>query len=453
MFICPIYATALEDPKRLAILGSNFSLTYAELNSWISRVEITLEQMELQPGSILSFETSDDVQQKWKEVSLIWAALRKSLIIYPLNSKLPENLKNELVAKANAKRVDLDKIWNNLSSSPTLSSEEPPQLELEQNATLILTSGSTGSFKTALHSLGNHYYSAKGSHRNIPVEENDRWLLNLPLFHVSGLAIIFRVFMSGAALLLHFDPQEVTHLSLVSTQLYRLLAQENLDSFHPKAILLGGSAISEQSIKKSLARGWPVCMSYGLTEMSSQVTATSPKEPLFHGSSGKTLKFRELKIHENQEIYVRGLTLFKGYWNGTQAQTCLNSDCWFATGDLGELNSQGELTVLGRKDNLFISGGENILPETVEKALCQLDFVQRAFVVPIQNAEFGFRPVAFIQTENNELRADFIRSQLKERLPNYMVPDQYFAWDWIEEPNRLKPNRKTGSEIAQKLMS
>ena len=130
---------------------------------------------------------------------------------------------------------------------------------------------------------------------------------------------------------------------------------------------------------EALARGLPIHTSYGLTEMASQVTTTPPgASPGELRTAGRVLPGREVSISGGGEILVRGETLFAGYVDGEKVDRPLDADGWFHTGDLGDLDEDGYLRVLGRSDNLFISGGENIQPEEIEEALCSLEGVERS---------------------------------------------------------------------------
>ena len=331
MFICPIYAIAQDDPNRIAIRSQSHSLTYEDLHRWISKIEVEIEKLNLPSQSIVTFEVGGKSNETWQDIALIWALLRKNLVANPVSQKWPMDLKQKLVAQTQSKMISYSSIWKNLSEA---YSDEPPQLELEQWATLVFTSGSSGPFKAAVHSLGNHYYSARGSYRNISLEENDCWLLELPLHHVSGLAIVFRSIFSGASIALDRSIKEITHLSMVSVQLGRAIQNNESLNFKPKAILLGGSAVFTSLIEQAVERGWPVSMSYGLTEMTSQVTAT-PALLQVHSTSGRVLQHRELKVGTDNEIYVRRQTLFQGYWDGNKVTLPTDAEGWLATGDLG----------------------------------------------------------------------------------------------------------------------
>jgi O-succinylbenzoic acid--CoA ligase len=316
----------------------------------------------------------------------------------------------------------------------------------------MFTSGSSGEPKAVVHSFGNHYYSALAANECIPVGPGDRWLLSLPLYHVGGLGIVFRTFVGGGAVVIP-EPGEdiaqaihrhnVTHVSFVPTQLSRLLATPaNIGILRKlKAILVGGGPIPDALIRKVVDARLPVHVTYGLTEMASQVATSkrlTKEDPL---PDVRPLRYSEVRVSVDNEILVRGKTLFAGYWQNGRVEPCVDKQGWFATGDLGCLNADGTLTVLGRKDNMFISGGENIQPEEIERHLCHIDGVVQAVVVPVKSEEFGARPVAFVQTkEGTRISKKEIQSLLRDYLPSFKLPDQIYAWPATVQAG-LKPNR------------
>ncbi|NNE70578.1 MAG: AMP-binding protein, partial [Rhodothermales bacterium] len=201
-------------------------------------------------------------------------------------------------------------------------------------------------------------------------------------------------------------------------------------------VLLGGSAIPKPLAKSAADLEWPVVLSYGMTETGSLVTATRPGAV---DSSGTVLPGRKLRIAENGEIQVGGDVLFEGYLDGPSA------GIWHATGDLGRLDEQGRLHVEARLDNMFVSGGENIHPEAVERALLELPGVESAMVVGVPDPEFGTRPVAFIR---GEVSATDLEAGLREQLPAFMVPVAFLP---LPAPGqgRIKPSRSTLMELAR----
>jgi len=285
----------------------------------------------------------------------------------------------------------------------------------------------------------------------------DRWLLSLPLFHVGGLSILFRCFLQGATVVLSDHAlsdallkHQVTFVSLVPTQLYRLLKEdtakiENVKK-HLKCVLLGGAALGDELFSQARAAGFLVVTSYGMTEMSSIISAD---KHLFSQSVGKPLEYREVTIKDEGEIYVRGKTLFAGYlFNHNEITKTLDADGWFATSDLGTINAEGLLEILGRKDRMFISGGENIHPEEIERALCRLPGVYEACVVPIDDPEFGQRPIAYLRTEGHQYTLDEICELLREMLPSFKHPTALHPLPNLSE--NLKINRQILLQNKQK---
>ncbi len=337
---------------------------------------------------------------------------------------------------------------------------------LTKQATILFTSGSMGKTKAFLHTLSNHYYSAVGSNQNIHLAEGDKWLLFLPLYHVSGLSLLFRTWIAGATLVIAsnttsilnvINKYDITHLSMVATQLCRLL-KETSDLYNDKvkitqnpldkmkAVLLGGGRIPPSLIRQALEVKMPVFVSYGSTEMASQIATTQPGDSLKNLlTAGKALKHRKIRLSKDGEILVKGETLFFRQilpkniniikvMESVQiknSEYMVDSDKkWLHTGDLGRISDDGYLDVLGRRDRMFISGGENIYPEEIEKALYEMKEIKKAVVVPVLHEEFGKRPVAFVETgcmsKKNEMKD--IEVFLRLKLASYKVPDYFFPW-------------------------
>jgi O-succinylbenzoic acid--CoA ligase len=238
-----------------------------------------------------------------------------------------------------------------------------------------------------------------------------------------------------------------THVSLVSTQLLRLL-REGADLGGLEAVLMGGGPVPASLVDEAFARGLPIHTSYGLTEMASQVTTTPPGATIeeLH-TSGRVLPGREVSIFGDGEILVRGETLFAGYVDGEKIDRPIDEGGWLHTGDLGTLDEDGSLRVEGRKDNLFVSGGENIQPEEIEEALYRLDEIDEAIVVPVSDQEFGHRPVAFVRTGRDP---ESLAPELENALPRFKVPIAFHPWP--EKTQRgMKADRPALRRLAQQL--
>ena len=350
--------------------------------------------------------------------------------------------------------------YDALPSSHNWSEGDLPPFEPVSDATIVFTSGSTGVPKAAVHTFKNHWASAVGSNRNIPLRPGDRWLLSLPPWHVGGLSVIFRCLLGGAAIAVAGKGEPLadaisslgaTHVSLVATQLHRLLREEHGRPalLRLKAVLLGGGPAPAALVREASLAGVRLVTSYGSTEMSSQTTATRPGDPPEAlDTCGRPLAFRELSVAADDELLARGRTLFRGYVEGTQVHSARDASGWFHTGDLGHLDADGRLVVVGRRDTMFISGGENIHPEEVERELLRFTGVLAAIVAPVPDPEFGARPVAFLRTIDGLLPdgADLDRF-LRLTLPGFKVPQRYLRWPDVEEG--MKPDRRGLAALAR----
>ncbi|WP_261816900.1 o-succinylbenzoate--CoA ligase [Vibrio gallicus] len=263
-----------------------------------------------------------------------------------------------------------------------------------QNITsLIFTSGSTGSPKAVAHTVHNHLASATGIQHQFSFDKQSCWLLSLPMYHVSGLAIVWRWLVSGCRLQLKkdkgLDLDGVTHTSMVPTQLQRALDSNAVGTL--QKVLLGGAIIPHQLATQASQCGIETWAGYGLTEMASTVTA---KRVNGLDSAGYILPKRDLKLIA-QRIWVKGETLAVGYWQQGRLLPLATSNGWFDTKDLG-LWCDNELAIIGRADNMFISGGENIHCEEIERVLLSHPLIEQAFIVPVSDKTFGHRPMAMV---------------------------------------------------------
>ncbi|MHB8835656.1 MAG: o-succinylbenzoate--CoA ligase [Candidatus Methylomirabilia bacterium] len=334
-----------------------------------------------------------------------------------------------------------------------------PPFDPAADATVAFTSGSTGTPKAAVHTFENHWASAVGANRNIPLRPGDRWLLSLPPWHVGGLAVVFRCLLGGAAVAIAGKDEPLadairglgaTHVSLVATQLYRLLREKRGRAalLSLKAILLGGGPAPAALIEEASRAGARLVTSYGSTEMSSQATATRPGDPPEAlNTAGRPLPFRQVSVAADGEILVRGRTLFRGYVEEGGVLPARDAADWFPSGDLGHLDADGRLIVTGRRDTMFISGGENIHPEEIEREILRFPGVLETIVAPVPDPEFGARPVAFLRTVDGSLPdAAELEHFLRETLPGFKIPRRLLRWPDVEEG--MKPDRRTFAALA-----
>ncbi|MDP3940339.1 MAG: AMP-binding protein, partial [Deltaproteobacteria bacterium] len=237
---------------------------------------------------------------------------------------------------------------------------------------------------------------------------------------MGGLAIILRAVLFGGAVVVadRFDEaiylrllreQRVTHLSVVATMLERLYAAVSSDDTFAslRCVLLGGGPAPEELVEASLARGVPVSPTYGLTECASQVATLPPGLLASHWDSvGTAIPGVNIRIaredggmadaDEEGEICVAGAVVTAGYWNrpGETARALRNG--WLHTGDRGRMDAAGAITVLARESDLILSGGENVYPAEVERALLVHPDVADAAVLGMPDDRWGAVPVALV---------------------------------------------------------
>ena len=476
---CPIRENAIHNPRLAAVVSTERTLSYRVLDCLVSRVVKTIKLSRITANQRVAIWAPNCLET----ITLIFALLRMRAVVVLINPRVPSSTVKDLLGqitcqtllsnlepdreyKRSFTSIEFNQIFDRVNLNFKADSvEESILFDSSQEATILFTSGTTGSAKAVLHTYGNHWFSALGANDNIPVVEGDRWLLSLGLWHIGGLAIVFRCFFAGGTVVLPpdqkltnrvFEQSSITHVSLVPTQLRRLLhnlankSKSGLCSC--KCILLGGDVLPGSLISKGLSLGLRIHTTYGCTEMASQVTATRCGEDFKNLlTDGRLLKYRELMVSQQGEILVKGKTLFRGYVEAEDIRRPFDVNGWFHTGDLGELRENGDLLVIGRTDNMFISGGENIQPEEIEAALLNLDFVYRTVVSPAPDNEFGFRPIAFVKmTDGHKLDGNTLARELEKRLPRFKIPVAFCPWPKTAAANFPKVKRRYFNDLAQK---
>lgn len=469
----PLVEAAERFPDAIAIVNRDQTCTYRQYYGRAAGFAAGLNA-SLRPGAAVGMSLPPSADY----AALIMACTMAGIVAAPLDAKLPPEGLAAALRALGARALITSKPEDAPRGMKILMPERGTDASVRDRAKqgtdpsrsktpslasvpcfAIMTSGSTGTPKAVVLSLGNLCANAAASNRIIPVAPADRWLLSLPLYHVSGLGILFRCLLAGGTVVIPDDAglipaavkeHSVTHVSLVATQLFRLFempeATEALRGL--KAILLGGSAIPEALIRRAIESGLPVQRSYGLSEMASQVATTradDPAEALF--TSGKPLDPEAVTLARDGEILVRGPCLFQGCLADGRLEPPATTDGWFATGDLGEWDAHGNLLVRGRKDNRFVSGGENIQPEEIERHLQAMDGVLDAIVVPVADAEFGERPVAFVRIEG-ALDPKALLTTLATRLPRFKLPKVVLPWPEAASGGGMKVSRAELAEAA-----
>lgn len=343
-----------EAPNRPALLVDEGVLTYAELDA---EVRIVAAMLGAGPGEIIPIGLPPGLEF----TAHFHAAQRLGAVAAPTDPR------------ATAPPPSGPRLDESLGNG---------QLDGVGAAVRLLTSGTAGVPRAVDLSRANFEASAAGTGAALAVTAEDRWLCCLPTHHVGGLSILTRSAIWGTCAVVHrsFDIDRVaaslaedgvTLVSLVATQLIRLLAAgANLSG--PRAIVVGGGPVPPEILAEANGLGATVTQTYGMTETCSQVTMLDPADAArCAGSAGRAVPGAELTVAED-EIRVRGAMVAPG---------SVDDDGWLRTGDLGQIDAEGMLWVRGRADDLIVTGGENVDPEVVERALLAHPDVEDVAVV------------------------------------------------------------------------
>ncbi len=319
---------------------------------------------------------------------------------------------------------------------------------------VVLTSGTTGRPKGVAHS--EHSLSASALAWRAVLPEATGWVLALGLAHVAGLGVVWRAVGEGvpiliapgadtAALLAALRDMRISHASLVPTQLGRLLDAAAEAPPNLRAIPLGGGVIPETMVQRAIAAGWPVVPTYGLSEMGSGVTALAADEaPEAPGSAGRPMPGVSLTIAEPDgegvgEIVVAGASAFLGYL-GEEPRA---PGAPFRTGDLGRLDRAGRLSVIDRRTDRIVRGGENISPAEIEAVLLGHPAVADAGVVARRDELLGQVPVAAIVLRDDVVDPgdDALAAHCRAALAGFKVPTAFVRLDVLPRPGSGKLRR------------
>jgi len=321
--------------------------------------------------------------------------------------------------------------------------------DAEDILAVLYTSGTSGRPKGACLTWNNFFASARAAEDRLGATACRRWLACMPLFHVGGLSILMRSVLFGGPVRLQsrFDPVTVSEaldggdiagISLVPTMLSRLLEHRGTRAA-PRALevlLLGGAAAAPGLAERALAAGYPVCPTYGLTEATSQVATAAPPRagarepspmlPVLGTEVRIVAQGRDVGPGTEGEIVVRGATVMRGYLRDDEATARALRDGWLHTGDIGYLDAAGGLHVLDRRDDLVVSGGENVYPAEIEAALLEHPAVEDAGVTGVPDADLGARVVAWVVIKPGcSASVESLQHHCRARLAGFKQPREF----------------------------
>lgn len=447
---------AEEEPGRPALIAAGDTVTFGELAAEVRSAVSALGRQGVDgrtPGVALRGESTRQT------LVLVYTLIELGVPIVMVHPRSTEAERRRFLSDTGTE-TSVDPLELDIGPPGT---ESMPNAGIDDEKTLavVQTSGPVGRPKGVALSRRAFRSAAAASAANLGWRDDDRWLLSLPVAHVGGLSIVTRCLAARRAVVVEPLPRfearsvagivegcRVTLLSLVPTTLARLL---DLDGWLPpnrlRAILVGGAAASPALLARAADRGWPVLATYGLTEACSQV-ATQPYGTVNCGElgCGPPVAGIEVRIRGGR-IEIRGPSLMTGYLPAGD-EPAFDADGWLATGDLGELDGDGNLHVLGRADDVIVSGGENVHPQEVEQALCEHPAIAAACVFGVDDPGWGQAVAAALAAPSPPDDGELVRF-LASRLAPYKRPRRVAYLDELPASANRKTDRARTVSFAE----
>lgn len=454
----PLQSAALASPERCVLVDDEKSWTARALLRDVLRCAAYLQTRGVQSGDVIGLVGRADGRFAIVFHALGWLgavaaplASRGSAEEYALSLRvrrisqvvntgnLSDDSKEALCRAAKAENVPV------FSSGEGRLEDAPGERfwSLGEVRIVVETSGSTGTPRAIELTTAQLVFSAFGSAIRLGHMPGDRWLCVLPLHHVGGLSILVRCALYGSTAIVksRFVAEEVASMvergeaeliSLVPQMLQKVLDAMGEASPHAnlRAILLGGGAAPASLLEMCKERGVPAAITWGMTETASQVATCPPGEVPEPCVCGASLAFARVDA-PNGLLRVRGPVAQGGE---------------IVTRDRGTLGRNGEVVVLGRADDVIISGGENIDPEEVAQAILAHPGVGEVAVLGVPDARWGQRPAAVLvmDAEQSAPTPQDMKQWCRERLTPFKVPDHWLTRDAL-------PRTSLGKLARQKL--
>lgn len=446
-----------QDPKAKSVITESFTLNFEMLADNVLSAASFLQQNGISEGHFVGIYAPNSVEY----LINILALWQLGSVVVPLNVRLS---KEELLKQAkyagcnfiltgkeadfNIKDPTIKTIEFSANQIKTKPAERKTQFDLNNTAAIIFTSGS-GKFPKGVELTFNSFYqSGFYSNKLLRYSYSDKLLVSLPLYHIGGFSILTRALLWGVPLIFPKSVAAVdladsiknlhpSIISLVAAQLKELINLGIKPNTELKNCLIGGGFTDNDLVKKAIDDGWLINIVYGSTETASFVTALLTEEfNVKRNSVGRPVppvniliydnSRNELKPYEVGEIAVMTPALMKGYIDETG--TSNNLPRIFYSGDLGYLDEEGYLYMVGRKNLIISTGGENVNPLEVEAALLQHPQIIEAAVFPLKDSKWGEIVAAVVVTgdESATITYQEIKTFLEKLIPGFKIPKKIF---------------------------
>ncbi|NOR38985.1 MAG: AMP-binding protein [Candidatus Thorarchaeota archaeon] len=409
-------------------------------------------------GKIGAILTPFNIRLSTPETEYLLKKTNPSIVFYDPNlgiqfGKIRPLLEKQHVVVMGNKMFDTDPDIYSLMTRNSSSAVERPAITMDDPFLIVFTGGTTGLPKGAILSHRLVFWNSVNTIVSWGLRPDDIQPLLFPLFHTGGINVLLIPFYHLGALSIimgDFDPEET--LRVVESErctivigvptVFNMISQSSnfkkTNFEHVRLFISGGAPCPVAIMEKYWERGKILKMGYGLTEVGPnnfylpddavKERPTSVGFPAFHCDM-KIVDDDNVTLSDEEvgELMLRGPHTFSGYWEEPEESAkVIESDGWVHTGDLVMRDSDGFYYIVGRKKDMFISGGENVFPSEIEDVLYKHPAILEAAVIGVPHEKWGEVGKAFIVLKDGELLAeDEIRQYMDDKLARYKIPKHY----------------------------
>lgn len=487
------WSSYTPDKKAVVSLDTGLSYTYKQLHESALKIESHLKnKYQLNKGDRVAVLAEHSPEY----LMLFIATQRMGVILVPLNYRcttfelahcisdvtpslvLIDNLSfRNTVRKL---RQQIESCWVSTNSFFTNAEKISLQpnassltIDVDQPIFIFYTSGTTGNPKGVIYTNRMMFWNSLNTSVQLEITSADQTLNALPPYHTSGWNVLLLPMLHRGArvdFIKRFRPKKVLNyiqeeqisLFLAVPTMLRMMVKSNaFKKFKPKILkylIVGGEPLSSGIIDSWAEKGILIRQGYGLTEAGPSITSLHHHDALWKkGSIGKPNFYIDLKIvdekdedvghNEPGELCLRGQVVTPGYWNNSVYTLEKIRNNWFYTGDIVKRDTEGFMYVIGRKNQIYISGGENIHPSEIEKVLYLFPGMIEAAVVGIEDPNWGETGIAFIALPAKDVGEHELRIHMTKYLAPYKIPRSIVFLDSLPKSGIGKINRKALLDI------
>ncbi|MGJ8591318.1 MAG: class I adenylate-forming enzyme family protein [Aquaticitalea sp.] len=479
------WADYTPDKIALTSYDTNKSYTYKDLSTYANRLVTKFVELKLEEGDRIAVSA----EQSLEYMVLFVACQRMGLVIVPLNYRLSVSELSKLIIDCtpsllifNSDHEDQARqlprqpitaisfnVLHDYYQRPTDTAFKTFRIKEDNPLFIYYTSGTTGTPKGVIYTNKMLFWNSLNTSMQLGITFRDSTINTLPPYHTSGWNVFITPLLHKGAhigLLEKFDAEKILCLlELNKTTLFMalptmLLMMQKTSVFKKvnlnklRYIISGGEKVPSELVSfwKS-EKNIYIRPGYGLTEAGPSITSLHHKiAHLKPNSIGKPNFYLDVKIvnkngdavkpHEVGELCIKGDIVTPGYWNNSVKTSNKIKKGWLFTGDYVYSDAEGFLYMKGRKNDMYISGGENIYPQEIEAELESIDGINKAVVLSVKDEKWGECGIAFITSSKENLTVTDIRAELRATLVGFKHPKYIFILDEIPSTSLGKVSRK-----------